>query len=70
MAGCAGLRQLHLANNPVREAVCDQWFADLDRAVTGLVTDAVFWYPGAKRTSASDAPWSSLKAKGYVMHPF
>ncbi len=69
IAGCASLRQLHLAENPVSEAVCDQWFIDLDSAVSGLVTGADFWYPAKKRTSASDAAWSSLAAKGYVMHP-
>ncbi|MCL4178806.1 MAG: hypothetical protein KJ072_13830 [Verrucomicrobia bacterium] len=70
LAGCANLRQLHLAANPVSEAVCDQWFIDLDAAVTGPVTAADFWYPANKRTSASDAAWTSLVQKGFVMRPF
>ncbi len=51
-------------------AVCDQWFTDLDAAVAGPVTGADFYYPAASRSSASDAAWASLVAKGYSMHPF
>lgn len=70
IAGCSALRQLHLAANPVSSAVCDQWFIDLDAAVTGPVTGADFFYPSAARTSASDGAWASLVAKGFVMWPF
>ncbi len=70
IAGCRNLVQLHLADNPVSRAVCDQWFLDLDAAVTGTVTGADFYYPSASRSSASDAAWSNLAAKGYLMHPF
>ncbi|MFH0879226.1 MAG: hypothetical protein V2A34_05900 [Lentisphaerota bacterium] len=69
LAGCASLVQLHLANNPVSVAVCDQWFIDLNQAVTGSVTRADFYYPSSQRSSASDAAWSNLAAKGYNMHP-
>jgi Leucine-rich repeat (LRR) protein len=70
IAGCHHLTQLHLADNPVSTAVCDQWFLDLDAAVPGPVTNADFFYPSSQRTSASDAAWQSLVNKGYVMHPF
>jgi Leucine-rich repeat (LRR) protein len=70
LAGCANLRQLHLARNPVSSSVVDQWFIDLDAAVSGPVTNADFWYPPDLRTSASDAAWNSLIQKGYVMRPF
>jgi hypothetical protein len=70
IAGCAHLRQLHFAANPVSPAVCDQWFLDLDAAVTGPVTDADFFYPSAARTPASDAAHASLVAKGFIMWPF
>ena len=70
IAGCASLRQLHFADNPVSVAVCDQWFTDLDAAVAGPVSGADFYYPAASRSSASDAAWASLAAKGFVMHPF
>ena len=61
--------QLHLAGNPVSTRVCDQWFIDLDNAVTGPVTGADFWYPARRRSSASDAAWTNLVNKGYAMHP-
>ena len=70
LTGCASLRQLHLANNPVSVAVCDQWFIDLDAAVAGPVTGADFFYPAASRSPASDAAWTSLAGKGFAMHPF
>lgn len=70
IAGCANLRQLHLARNPVPTSVCDQWFIDLDGAVTGPVTGADFWYPASQRSAASDGAWTSLVGKGYVMHPY
>ena len=70
IAGCANLRQLHFADNPVSPAVCDQWFLDLDAAVAGPVTGADFFFPSAARTSASDAAYASLVAKGFVMWPF
>lgn len=70
LAGCASLRQLHLAENPVPVAVCDQWFIDLDAAVPGPVSGADFFYPSASRSSASDAAWTSLVNKGYAMHPY
>lgn len=69
LAGCAHLRQLHLASNPVPASVCDKWFIDLDAAVTGPVADADFYFPGASRTAASDAAFASLVAKGFRMHP-
>jgi hypothetical protein len=69
IAGCANLRQLHLARTLVSVEVCDQWFFDLDQAVTGPVVGADFWYPADKRSSASDAAWSSLIGKGFQMHP-
>ena len=70
LAGCANLRQLHLAGTPISSDVCDQWFIDLDEAVTGPVTAADFWYPANRRTSASDDAWMSLAQKGYLMHPY
>jgi Leucine-rich repeat (LRR) protein len=70
IAGCANLRQLHLARTLVSTEVCDQWFIDLDQAVTGPVTGADFWYPADLRSSASDAAWSSLVEKGFVMRPY
>lgn len=70
LAGCAALRQLHLANNPVSSAVCDKWFIDLDAAVGSTVTDADFFFPSAARTPASATAYASLVAKGYTMHPF
>ena len=54
LAGCANLRQLHLAGNPVSVATGDQWFLDLDGAVTGEVSNADFFYPPV-RSAASDA---------------
>lgn len=70
IAGCGRLVQLHLADNPVATAVCDQWFLDLDAAVTGTVSGADFYYPSSRRSSASDAAWSNLVARGYSMHPY
>jgi len=70
VAGCSNLLQLHLAGNPVSSGVCDQWFIDLDKAVTGPVTGADFWYPAESRSSASDTAWTNLVNKGYTMHPF
>ncbi len=70
IAGCAHLTQLHFANNPVSSAVCDKWFIDLDAAVAGPVTGADFFFPSSARTSASDAAYQSLVAKGYTMHPY
>ena len=69
LAGCAALTQLHLAGNPVAPAVCDQWFLDLDAAVTGTVANADFYYPAAAPTAASAAARASLAAKGYTLHP-
>lgn len=70
VAGCSHLIQLHLADNPVSTAVCDQWFIDLDATVTGSVSEADFYYPSSRRSSVSDAAWSNLAARGYSMHPF
>lgn len=70
IAGCRNLTQLHLADNPVSTAVCDQWFIDLDAAVAGPVANADFFYPASQRTSASDPAWQSLVNKGYIMHPY
>ncbi|MCL4178809.1 MAG: hypothetical protein KJ072_13845 [Verrucomicrobia bacterium] len=70
VAGCANLRQLHLARTLVSTEVCDQWFIDLDQAVVGPVTGADFYYPADRRSPASDAAWSSLVGKGYKMHPY
>jgi hypothetical protein len=70
LAACSNLVQLHLAANPVSTAVCDQWFLDLDQAVTGPVSGADFYYPASQRSVASDIPWSNLVNKGYVMYPF
>jgi hypothetical protein len=69
LAGCSNLVQLHLAANPVSVETCDQWFIDLDNAVTGPVTGADFWYPASQRSTASDAAWTNLVSKGYIMHP-
>ncbi len=69
LAGCANLRQLHLAGNPVSVATGDQWFLDLDGAVTGEVSNADFFYPADARSAASDAARSNLVAKGFVLHP-
>ncbi len=69
LAGCSNLVQLHLAGNPVSTSVCDQWFIDLDEAVTGPVTGAIFWYPKSARSSASDVAWTNLVNKGYIMRP-
>jgi hypothetical protein len=69
LAGCANLRQLHLASTPVSTEVCDQWFIDLDEAVTGSVTGADFWYPADRRSSVSDEAWSSLQKKGFELRP-
>jgi hypothetical protein len=70
LAGCSNLVQLHLAGNPVSTSVCDQWFIDLDNAVTGPVTGADFWYPKSVRSAASDAAWTNLVSKGYIMRPY
>jgi Leucine-rich repeat (LRR) protein len=70
LAGCANLRQLHLAGTLVSVEVCDQWFIDLDQAVTGPVSGADFWYPADRRSAASDAAWSSLVKKGFSMRPY
>ncbi len=70
IAGCARLTQLHFADNLVSSTVCDKWFLDLDAAVAGPVTDADFFFPLGARTSASDAAYQSLVAKGYTMHPY
>ncbi len=70
IAGCANLRQLHLADNPVSPATCDKWFIDLDAAVVGPVTGADFFFPAAARTAASDAAYQRLVAKGYTMQPY
>ncbi len=71
LAGCGKLVQLHLAANPFDSAVCDQLFIDLDAAVTQWpVTGSAFFYPSGARTSASDAAYNSLIAKGYVMYPY
>ena len=70
LAGCSNLVQLHLAGNPVPTEVCDQWFIDLDNAVTGPVTGADFYYPAGRRSSASDAAWTNLVNKGYAIHPY
>ncbi|NCA82264.1 MAG: leucine-rich repeat domain-containing protein [Opitutae bacterium] len=69
LAGCANLTQLHLAGNPVSAATCDQWFIDLDAAVTGPVADAEFFYPAAAPSAASAAARSNLAAKGYALQP-
>jgi hypothetical protein len=69
LAGCSHLRQLHLADNPVSVAICDQWFVDLDQAVPGPVTGADFFYPASRRSSNSDSAWASLVGKGYNMYP-
>ncbi len=70
IAGCAALTQLHFADNPVTPAVCDKWFTDLDAAVAGPATGADFFFPSSARTSASNAAYQSLVAKGYAMHPY
>jgi hypothetical protein len=70
LAGCSNLVQLHLARNPVSVETCDQWFIDLDQAVTGPVTGADFWYPKSLRSPVSDAAWTNLVSKGYIMRPF
>ena len=69
LAGGAHLRQLHLAGNPVSAATGDQWFLDLDAAVTGAVAGADFHYPADARSAASDAARSNLAAKGFALHP-
>ena len=69
LGGCANLRQLHLAGNPVSAATGDQWFLDLDAAVTGAVAGADFYYPADARSAASDAARSNLAAKGFALHP-
>lgn len=69
LAGCANLVQLHLAGNPVSTATCDQWFLDLDAAVTGTVQNADFYFPAAAPSPASAAARSNLAAKGYTLHP-
>jgi len=70
IAGCAALRQLHLAANPVSKTTCDPWFIDLDAAVAGPVDGTAFYFPSAKRTSACDAAYSSLVTKGFAMYPY
>ena len=69
LAGCSALVQLHLAGNPVSTATCDQWFLDLDAAVTGSVQNADFYYPAATPSPASATARSNLAAKGYTLHP-
>lgn len=69
IAGCSRLTQINLAGNPVPVSVCDQWFIDLDRAAPDSVAGADFYYPGRQRSSASDAAWTRLVARGYSMHP-
>jgi len=70
LAGCSNLVQLHLASNPVSVSVADQWFIELDNAVTGPVLNGNFHYTASRRSSASDAAWTNLVSKGYVMHPY
>ena len=70
IAGCASLTQLHLAGNPVTTAVCDQWFLDLDAAVTGTVENADFYFPAGVPSAASAAARASLAAKGYNLIPY
>ena len=69
LAGCSALVQLHLAGNPVSTAVCDQWFLDLDAAVTGAVQNADFYFPASAPSAASAPARSNLAAKGYTLHP-
>ena len=69
LAGCSALVQLHLAGNPVSTATCDQWFLDLDAAVTGTVENADFYFPAAAPSAASAPARSNLAAKGYTLHP-
>ena len=69
LAGCTNLTQLHLADNPVSTATCDQWFLDLDAAVPGPVTNADFFYPASLPSSASATARSNLVTKGYTLHP-
>jgi hypothetical protein len=71
LAGCGKLVQLHLAANPFDSDVCDQLFIDLDAAVTEWpVTGSAFYFPSGIRTSASDAAYAGLIAKGYAMYPY
>jgi len=70
IAGCSNLVQLHLADTHPSALVCDQWFFDLDSAVSGPVVGADFYYPANRRSSQSDAAWVSLVNKGYTMHPY
>jgi hypothetical protein len=71
LAGCGKLLQLHLASNPFDSATCDQLFIDLDAATgAGPFSDADFYFPSTARTSASDAAYASLVAKGYQIHPY
>jgi hypothetical protein len=69
ITGCKQLLQLHFSGNYVPVAACDQWFIDLNNAVAGPVTGADFYYSANRRTSRSDAAWTSLVNKGYTMHP-
>lgn len=71
LAGCSNLRQLHLAGNPASTAVVDQWFIDMDAAVTGPISGLnEFFYPAGVRSSASDAAVSSLEDKGFTIIPY
>ncbi len=70
LANCSKLRELHLAGLPVDSATCDQWFIDLDAAVPGPVSNAVFFFPSSARTSASDEAFQSLQSKGYTMEAY
>jgi Leucine-rich repeat (LRR) protein len=70
IAGCGKLRQLHLAETMVSTEVCDQWFFDLDQAVTEPVLGADFWYPADRRSAVSDPAWWSLIEKGFQMKPY
>ncbi len=69
LAGCSNLIELHLAVNPVPVSVCDQWFIDFDKSVTGTVYGN-FHYPASRRSNTSDVAWTNLVNKGYVMHPW
>lgn len=71
LAGCSSLRQLHLAANPVSSTVCDQWFIDLNNAVTNSVdpNNNALYYPVVAATANSLAARTSLTNKLWNLIP-
>jgi hypothetical protein len=61
-----------LAANPVSTTVCDQWFIDIDEAVTNTVdpNENHFFYPAGAAGTNSLAARTSLANKLWNLVPF